>query len=249
MELRHYWTIIWHHRRVVLALPLLVGLLSTALFLLQKPSYTAKMQAQIVIAPPQAGTPTSGQDFFRYDTYYNYLATEYAVDDLVEVMNGNVFADAVTATLRGPDYNLQIEDKDVRLAFRATRVHRVLTVEATTSDRDRSTAIARAVNLTLARDPLKYFSKGDLAPRQGAVPIMIEAPLEAKGDRVRRGLNVILQTVIALFAGLGLAFLLHYLNDRLRDADAARDALALPVLGQIPATNAATNAAATTRRD
>lgn len=239
MELRRYWAIIWRYRWVVLGLPLLVGLASTALFLIQKPSYKAEMKAQLVIAPPQAATPTAaGQDFFRYDSYYNYLATEYAVDDLVEVLNGNVFADAVTATLRGPDFNLNLKDEEVRGAFTASRLHRVLTVEVATGDRDRSTAIARAVNLTLARDPLKYFSKGDLVARQGAVPIMIEAPLEAKGDRVRRALNVVLQTTIALFAGLGLAFLLHYLNDRLRDADAVAEALGLPVLGQIPAAGA-----------
>ena len=44
----------------------------------------------------------------------------------------------------------------------------------------------------------------------------------------------LLQTAIALFAGLALAFLLEYLNDRLRDADTAGEALGLPVLGQIP---------------
>ena len=64
--------------------------------------------------------------------------------------------------------------------------------------------------------------------------MLVEAPLEAKGDRVRRALNVLLQTMIALFAGLALAFLLDYLNERLRDAEGAREALDLPILGQIP---------------
>jgi capsular polysaccharide biosynthesis protein len=233
MELRRYWSIIWRYRWVVLALPFLVGLGASALWLAQPATYTARLKMQLVLAPPQ-GTGAGG-DFFRYDTYYNYLATEYAVDDLAEVMNGNVFADAVAATLRGPDFGLNLDDEDVRGSFTARRTHRVLLVDVKTGDRDRSMAIARAVGLTLARDPLKYFSKGDLVPKQGAAPLVIDAPLEARGDRVQRALNVIIQTVLALFAGLGLAFLLDYLNDRLRDAEGTRAALGLPVLGQIPA--------------
>ena len=41
-------------------------------------------------------------------------------------------------------------------------------------------------------------------------------------------------TALAGCAGLGLAFLLAYLNDRMRDADGVAEALGLPVLGQIP---------------
>ena len=236
MELRRYWSTIWRSRWLVLLLPFLVGLGSTAAWLIQPNGYQTTLKVQLVLAPPQAG---AGDDFFRYDTYYNYLATEYAVDDLVEVINGNVFADAVTATLRGPGYGLTIDEDDVRGAFVGRRVHRVLIIDVTSGTEDRTVAIARAVSATLDRDPIRYFTKGDLVPKQGAAALVVEAPLEARGDRVQRALNVILQTAIALFAGLALAFLLDYLNDRLRDADGARDALDLPVLGQIPATGGA----------
>lgn len=233
MELRRYWATVWRYRWVVLALPVIVGLVSTILFLVQKPSYKATIQAQLVLAPPQA---TAGEpDFYRYDNYYKYLSTEYAVDDLAEMLNGSVFADAVAATLRGPEFNRQLRNDEVRGSFEGRREHRVLIIDVTTGDRERSMAIAWAVGLTLSRDPLKYFSNGDLGPKQGAVPIVIDQPLIAKSDLVRRGLNVVLQTTIALFAGIGLAFLLAYLDDRLRDADGTQDALGLPVLGQIPA--------------
>ena len=231
MELRRYWAIVWRYRLVVLALPLLVGLVTSALFFVGAPSYTAKMKMQLVLAPPQA---TAENDFFRYDTYYTYLATEYAVDDLADVLNGNAFAAAVAATLRGPDFNLDLDDDEVMGTFQANRSHRVIEIEATTGDRDRSVAIARAVMLTLQRDPLKYFSKGDLAPKQEAAIIPVDQPLEARGNRVNRALNVIVQTALAGCAGLGLAFLLAYLNDRIRDAAGVEEALGLPVLGQIP---------------
>lgn len=231
MELRRYWSTIWRYRWLVLLLPFLVGLGSTAVWLIQPNGYKTLLKVQLVLAPPQANAEG---DYFRYDSYYNYLATEYAVDDLVEVINGNVFADAVTATLRGPGYGLTIDEDDVRGAFVGRRVHRVLIIDVTSSSNDRAVAIARAVSATLDRDPVKYFSKGDLVPKQGAAALVVEAPLEARGNRAQRALNVLLQTAIALFAGLALAFLLDYLNDRLRDADGTSDALGLPVLGQIP---------------
>lgn len=231
MELRRYWSTIWRYRWLVLLLPFIVGLGSTALWLIQPNGYKTTLKVQLVLAPPQAN---AGDEFFRYDSYYNYLATEYAVDDLVEVLNGNVFADAVTATLRGPGYGLTIDEDDVRGAFKARRVHRILIIDVTSSSNDRAVAIARAISATIDRDPVRYFTKGDLVPKQGAVALVVEAPLEARGNRVQRALNVVLQTAIALFAGLALAFLLDYLNDRLRDADSARDALDLPILGRIP---------------
>ena len=52
MELRRYWAIVWRYRVVVLALPFLVGLVTTLLFFAESPSYTAEMRAQVVLVPP-----------------------------------------------------------------------------------------------------------------------------------------------------------------------------------------------------
>jgi capsular polysaccharide biosynthesis protein len=231
MVLRHYWAIVWRYRLVVLALPFLVGLVASALFFAQPPSYTAKVRAQVVLAPPQATAP---DDFFRYDTYYSYLATEYVTDDLTDMLNGNAFAIAVAATLRGPEFNVNLADHEVFGTYEAQREHRVLEIEVTTGDPARSLAIARAVLLTLQRDPLQYFSRGERVPAQEAAIIPVELPLHAPSNRVNRALNVVLQTALAGCAGLALAFLLAYLNDRVRDAEGAEKALGLPVLGQIP---------------
>lgn len=242
MELRRYWATLRRYRWIVLALPAIVGLVSLLIWALKAPSYQAELKTQLVLAPPQG---TSDGGYFHYDNYYNYLATEYAVDDLVEVLNGNVFANAVAATLRGPDFGMDIQDHEVRGAFTARRTHRVLIVKIGTGNRDRTLALSRAIALTLARDPVKYFSKGDLVPKQGAAVLPIDQPIRATSDRVRRLLNVVLQTVIALFAGIALAFLLDYLNDRLRDAAGTGKALGLPVLGQIPGARAHTGRRAT----
>ena len=45
-----------------------------------------------------------------------------------------------------------------------------------------------------------------------------------------------LRTVIGLLIGIGLAFLLDYLDASVRTRDEAEDLLRLPVLGEIPRT-------------
>jgi capsular polysaccharide biosynthesis protein len=239
MELRRYWSIVWRYLPIVIGLPLIVGLGSTILFFTHPLSYKATIQLQVVLTPSQANDP----NFYTYANYYNFLATEYAIDDLVEVVNGNVFADAVRQTLQGPDFNLPLKVDDVRGAIVARRQHRVLFVDVSTGDRARSMAIARAVGVTLARDPLKYFAKGDLG--QNIIPI--DDPIVAHSNRVTGAFRVALQTAVALFAGLALAFLLAYLNDRIRDPADVREALALPVLGQLPANGRAPAVAPTQR--
>lgn len=230
MELRRYWDVVWRRLWVVLALPLLVGLGSSALFLNRPVSYTARSQVQLALVPPQANDP----DIFRYDSYYNYLATEYAVDDLTEVLNGNVFSDAVADTVQAPPFNMPIGKDHMRGAIDVRRKHRKIIFEVTTGHRDWSIAIARAAAVTLQRDSVQYFSRGGSTAKLEAAVLPIDEPLAAYSNRARSLFNVALQTAVALVAGLGLAFLLEYLDNRLRDAAGVRDALGLPVVGQLP---------------
>lgn len=230
MELRRYWNVIRRRLPVVLTIPLLVLVGSLALFFIQPVTYTAKANIQMVIVPPQAGNDT----FYRYADYYNFLATEYMVDDLVEVLNGNVFIEDVDKTLQGPSFNVAVPVDHIRGALDVTRKHRVIQIAATAPQRALAQQIAAAAVQTLQQDPVKYFSRGNSNAPINARALVIDQPLQAKSNRIRSLLNVALQTVLGLFAGLGLAFLLEYLDDRLRDAEMVRDALGLPVLARVP---------------
>ncbi|MDP9375307.1 MAG: hypothetical protein M3Q65_23230 [Chloroflexota bacterium] len=231
MELRRYWNIVRRYLPLVLAVPLLVGLGSLALYLARPPAYTAQARVQLQLVPPQA----EERGVFRYDNYYNFLATEYAADDLVEVLNGNIFAAAVARTLGGPGFNLAVSPEEVEDALVARRAHRVLVIDATVGTPERAIAISRAAARTLGEDPAGYFRRGDAGAQLEAVPLVIGQPTEARSNGSRALFNVVLRMALGLFAGLGLAFLLDYLDDRLRGADAVRETLGLPVLGQIPA--------------
>jgi len=53
------------------------------------------------------------------------------------------------------------------------------------------------------------------------------------GPGLRQKLELPLRLLIALAAGIGLAFLAHYLDDRIRSREDL-DGLGLPVIGEIP---------------
>lgn len=214
----------------MVAIPILVAIGSLALFMTRPVTYTATTSVQLAIVPPQANNDT----FFRYADYYNFLATEYMVDDLVEVLNGNVFTQDVAATLAGPDFNYGIPVEHIRGALDVTRKHRVIIIAATSTNRTTATLVARAAAKTLQADPVKYFSRGGSAAPIDAKPLVIDAVLGAKSNRSKSLLNAALQVLIAIFAGLGLAFFLDYLDDRLRGEESVRAALRLPVMAMLP---------------
>lgn len=230
MEFRRYWRVLTRRWPVVVAIPLLVAIGSLALFAIRPVTYTATTRVQLVIVPPQANNDA----FFRYADYYNFLATEYMADDLVEVLNGNVFTQDVATTLAGPDFKIGIPVDHIRGALDVTRLHRVIIIAATSSDRGLAMAVARAAVKTLQADPVRYFSRGGSGAAIDAKPFVIDEPLAAHSNRVKSLLNAALQTLVALFAGIGLAFFLEYLDDRLRDPDDVATTLRLPVMAKVP---------------
>lgn len=56
----------------------------------------------------------------------------------------------------------------------------------------------------------------------------------------KKALNVVIGAILGLFVGIGLAFLLEYLNKSINNAQDVKDYLGLPVLGSIPDFNSKT---------
>ena len=73
-------------------LPLIVGLLAVWQETTRDATYSTEVRAAVVRVrdPP----PTNE---YGFDDYYNYVSSEFAIDDLVEAVRGNVFAQAVAS--------------------------------------------------------------------------------------------------------------------------------------------------------
>ncbi len=227
MELKDYLTTLWRRWYIVVLVPaiVLVGVLlqsqHTAV------SYTSQARLSVVRAAQQPNDPNVNQ----YDGYYQYLASEYALDDLVQVVQGNVFASDVAARIKtdgGPD----ISAGEVQGAIQSTRLNRILTISVTSSSADRAVMIASAAAKTLESKGTQYFKTDPNVP---ASIQTIQQPLSASQNTSKRVMLYLMQLLVAVFAGVLIALFVDYLDDTLRTPEAVTSALGLPVIGVIPA--------------
>jgi capsular polysaccharide biosynthesis protein len=226
MQLRRYAAVIRRRWRVIALVVALAAIGGGLAFGFTPRQYSAEVQLLLNREPLQPATATPD---FRFEEYYRFLSTEYVLDDLVEQARGNMFALAVQEQLhrRGIfDYS----DEQVQSSLRPERAHRILTIEAVGPSRELALALAQAVEETLKANP-------DVTQPPDGSKInfkTIHRDPAARSNWQRTLLTFALQLALALLLGLGLAFLLDYLDDRVRDADDAA-ALGAPLLGRLPA--------------
>lgn len=226
MELKDYLDILRRRWYLVAIVPVivLVGVVYQAARF--SPSYTATAQIAVTSRPEQATTPD-----YRYDNYYAYLTSEYILDDLVEVVRGNVFAADVAKTI-ADTHGVQVSPGQVQGAMGSSRVNRILTLTATASDPQRAVMIVQGAAATLQAKGASYF--GPDSPGRSAMFEMIQQAEGAGANTQRQNLILVLQVLVALFAGVLLAFLVDYLDDTLRSPEHVTATLGLPVIGTIP---------------
>lgn len=239
MELSWYARALLRRWPIVIAIPLLVAVIALAQDAARDPNYSSHVGA-VVIRTPEEQLP----DAFQYNDYYNYLASEFAIDDLVEAVSGNVFADAV-AIRAGRDFGLQIDSGAVDAALTASRRHRVLTMTASSSDPRTAEVLAQAAAAELETSAFEYL--GQQALGTPAVVRVIDQPGGAADDTQRARLLLILQVIAAAGVAVLLAFLLDYADNRIHDGETAAWALDLPLLATVPAAAATPARAAATR--
>jgi succinoglycan biosynthesis transport protein ExoP len=224
VELKQYSAVIrrnWH----IVALCTLAAFAAATILALRGPAaYQATMRLAISVIPdPRVG------DFFKYDSYYSWLASEYLADDLSEVLKSDAFAQDVSAEL-----GFSIEPTTVAGLTRTKKTHRLLDVTIQGSDRQTTLAIAEAFERVINTKLPEYFAF--LQANNGYVKI-INRPRVARANALPlTAAEIGLRTIAGLFVGIGLAFLRDYLDDRARDRRQVEQDLGLPVLGEIPAT-------------
>jgi capsular polysaccharide biosynthesis protein len=220
MELRRYWSIL--ARRVWLVVALVTIVLATYLAFATEPqtTYSAGMRFVVGIRPEREG------DYYAYDRYYTWLTAEYLVDDLSEVVKSRAFA-ADVAALAG----IAVAPGPIQAATSAGKLHRILSVGVTWPNDQELAQIASAVATILTTNADTYFAQ---LSTDSAVISLIDAPAIAPiGRSLRDRLDLPLRLVLAAIAGIGLAFLLDYVDGSVRDrSDLA--SLGLPIIGEIP---------------
>jgi len=227
MEIRQIWQIIRRRWRLPVLLTVLVGLFS----LLQMrpwqpapPSYSASLRMLVGVLPAAEADRTA------YDPrYYAWLTSEYLVDDFTEVVRSDLFARNVSARLA--EQALQVPPGVIRGSAATGKQHRIITLSFTWGDAGELATIAQAAADELTENAPFYFKQ---LGTDGAGISLLDAPsVAAVGPGLRDRLELALRLLLALFAGLGLAFLLDYLDTSIRSR-AELEEMGYHILGEIP---------------
>jgi len=227
VELRSYWAIIrrrWWLPVVLIALTALWWLVARRPWQPRPVTYATSLSFSVGVRPE----PRTG-DYYTYDRYYTWLASEYLVDDLSEVVRRSEFARAVSQRLA--DRGITVPPGAIQGSTQAGKLHRVLTLSITWGDPDQLAAIAEAAAAVLGEEAGAFLPQtmaddveAHLIDRGAIVPV---------GPSPRERLDLPLRLFLGLVAGIALAFLLDYLDDSVR-GPADLEALGITVVGEIP---------------
>lgn len=225
MELRAYWIVIRRHVWVAAGLPLVVLVASFGLRMLNGPApqlYRATTNLLIDV-PPLPAEPGMGFDPRKSAAE----AAEFLVDDFSQFVTKDAFVNLISQRLA--DQGIQVPAGAISASESSETRHRMVTLWVTWPDAEQAGAIARAAGDVAQVGIDRYFA------RSGVVSVLGEPRVEPVAPPLREQLDLPLRVILGVVAGLGLAFLLDYLDDTVRTAEEAEALLGAPVMGEIPA--------------
>lgn len=224
MELKAYWGIIRRHLWVVVGLPLVVLGLSLGGRLLSGPTpqlYRATTSL-LVDVPPLPAEPGMGFDPRESAAQ----AAEYLVDDFSQFVTQDAFARLISERLA--EQGIDVPAGAISASESSETRHRIVTLWVTWPDAAQAEAIVRAAGDVAQTGIDRYFA------RSGVVSVISTPRVVPVAPPLREQLDLPLRVLLGVMAGLGLAFLLDYLDDTVRTADEAEMLLGAPVMGEIP---------------
>lgn len=227
MELRAYWEILRRRWWLPLLLAALVALISAVQlrpWQTRPPSYSASMRLLVGVLPATDAPVTA------YDPrYYAWLTSEYLVDDFTEVVRSELFAQGVSDRLA--DQSIEIPAGVIKGSAATGEQHRIITLTFNWDDEQELIAIANAAAQEISENAAMYFQ---VLGTEGAGVTVLDGPtVSAVGASLRQRLEWPMRIGLGLLVGLGLVFLLDYLDTSVRNRREV-ETLGLPVIGEIP---------------
>lgn len=227
MELRVYWEIIRRRWWLPLLLTLLVAAISAGQLRpweARPPSYSASMRLLVGVLPATAAPATA------YDPrYYAWLTSEYLVDDFTEVVRSGLFAQRVSARLA--DQAIEVPPGMIQGSAATGQQHRIITLSFSWGDEAQLVAIANAAAAEITENAATYFQA--LGTEGAGVTVLDGPTVGVVGPSLRDRFEWPLRVGLGLLVGLGLIFLLEYLDTSVRNRREV-ETLGLRVIGEIP---------------
>jgi capsular polysaccharide biosynthesis protein len=111
------------------------------------------------------------------------------------------------------------------------KLHRILTVNVSWGDAAQLKAVAEAVAATVTEGSAEFFSQ--FSAEEADIRLIDPPVITQVGRSALEQLDLPLRIALALAAGVALAFLLHYLDDYVRERSDL-EKLDIVVLGEVP---------------
>ncbi|HRJ40824.1 MAG: hypothetical protein KJZ86_08270 [Caldilineaceae bacterium] len=227
MELRDYWRIVRRRWWIPVALTLLVAGISAAQLRPWRsppPSYSASLRLLVSVLP------ATQADASLYDPrYYAWLTSEYLVDDFTEVVGSELFAQAINRRLAVQ--GIAIHPGLIQGSAVTGKQHRLIRLSFSWGDPAQLEAIAQAAVAELSENTPVYFQQ--LGTPDVQVTLLDSPSVSPVGVGIRQQLEWPLRVILALIAGIGLLFVLDYLDTSIRRSDELEE-IGLVVMGTIP---------------
>jgi capsular polysaccharide biosynthesis protein len=222
MELRTYARILLRRWWLVVAPVVVVVVYVVA-------TYAPPVTSYRVVMRFSAGSVPAGLSV-DYDRYYPWLTSEYIANGLADVAETGVFAQAVAGRLAEAGHD--VAPGAVQGAIVTDNAQSILVVYLTWPDPQQIVALAEAITEELTQNGGAYYPQlEDLEPvvrrldEPAPTPLPPSLRAQVMGPTIRVGL--------ALFVGVGLAFLWHYLDPTVHEAEEL-EKLGWEVLARIP---------------
>lgn len=227
MELRHYFGIVRRFWPLVVGLPLLVALLTIGLWVWGPQRYgllvTMQVNQREIASDPAAVTLPD------YNNYNSWAASEYVVDDLLQIVQTQQFAKDVVADIQINNQR-DLDPNAVREGLSAERKHRTVYLSIEADTREYAEWISRAAVRVLQAKGMAYWGRDEAL---NVVPLDVPERASRAGGTVGLALDLAVRTLLALLLAIGLAFLRHYLDQTVRRRGDV-EALGFDIVGAIP---------------
>ncbi|MFN8440929.1 MAG: hypothetical protein U0175_09175 [Caldilineaceae bacterium] len=227
MELRQYWELLRRRWWLPVGLMLLTAFFSAIQL---KPWQTPVPSYHVSLRMLIGVSPQSTTDSTAFDTrYYAWLTSEYLVDDFTEVVRSSLFAQNVSKRLAAQQ--IEIPANVIQGSAVSSKQHRIITLSFSWGERNQLEAVADAVEAELTENAHFYFEQ--LGSNDSLVKLLDSPTISESTPSLRGRIEFPLRVILGLVVGLGIAFLLDYLDLSVRNRQEL-EAIGLTVLGEIP---------------
>jgi capsular polysaccharide biosynthesis protein len=216
LELRQYWRIIRKRMTLMLAIPIIAAIVSAAVsFFVLSPKYEAS--TTLLINQKANDNPAL--------EYQAVMANQAMVTTYSTIIKSATIESSVTQDLKLPYTPAQLGNM---VTVSSPDQSQVIEVDVTAGSQMLATKIANAFGSVFQQRAQTLMDVQNVQIVDKAVVTPDAAPVKPN-----KKLNVAIAMILGLMVSIGLAFLLEYLDNRIRTEEDVQRFLDLPVLGVI----------------